>query len=129
MLKKKTFAFYIGIIPMVLAIATIVYGLMTRGFIGETFPLSIVVALILAVIVGVITALFPAEWLPIVRSMAYSLGFGMVVKAGAPTLSDYFNGVNFMGGNLQNVCVCIALTGIAVVIGWVMLFLPENKEE
>ena len=48
---------------------------------------------------------------------------------GAPTLSDYFNNVSFMGGDLVPVVTYIVLTGSALLIRWVIAFLPMNQKE
>ena len=127
-MKKRTVAAYLSFLPALLAIAAVIYGESTLGFNDGTFALPIVIALASGVALTVVTFLAGWDFLPILTTAAYALGFGLTVSKAAPTLSDYFNGVNFMGGNLENCVVYIILTGLALVISMVLLFLPERRQ-
>lgn len=126
-MKNHTIASYISFIPVVLAIVSIIFGEATKGFNDGTFAVSIVIALLAAIVLAVITFLCDLDFLPIITTAAYALVFGLTAAKAAPTLSDFFNGVNFMGGNLSNCITYLVLTGIAMVISMILLFFPTRQ--
>ena len=96
-----------------------------RTFSYVTFALILVGAAI--EIVSVFFDYKFLDFLPVVSCACYGVAFGMHLYLGLSTLSDRWNGVNFVGGNGDAVITFAILFGIGLVAALAAGFMKRRR--
>lgn len=125
----RTAGFYIALGAAVLFIVSdIIFIAVDAG--DRTFS-YVTFALILAgAAIEIASAFFDyvfLDFLPVVSCICYGVAFGMHLYLGLPTLSDVWNGVNFVGGNAQAVITFAVLFGTGLLAALVACFMKRRR--
>lgn len=133
-LKEKSIRFYISSITSILAIIFDIIFIATtsqdRLFSIVTF-LMILFGAIIQIGYEVEDSIFHIkflDFLPIIPTALYAVGFGQNLYLGLETLSDVWNKVNFVGGNPNFAITFIILFAIVLVAQIVSLFFTNEKK-
>ncbi len=122
--------FYIGFAAAVLMLVfDIVYIAADHG--DRTCSILSFVMILLGSAVYIAYALLDIEFLdflPIVTCALFGVAFGHHLTVGLETLSDVWNGVNFVGGNATMATAFIIMFGIGAVAALVSAFMRENRK-
>jgi hypothetical protein len=126
MLKDRKVGFYISLVGCAIAlIGSILYIALDIG--DKTFS-------IYAFILGLISALSFAlvlfirnDILEVVPTILASGAFAFALRAALPSLSDVWNGVNFIGGNAALGVTFTAIYLVSAALGVVSSFMGQNK--
>ena len=124
--EARTAAFYMSFISCLAALVGILALIvMDKGDITFSW---ITVALIGAgVLCGLLNAITDLGFWPLFTALGLGCGFSWHLYQGLPTLSDQWNGVNFIGGNPQAVIIFGALFGCCTLLSLISSFLPQRK--
>ena len=122
-MKKRTVILIAAAIAAV--IGSILYFLLDRG--DRTFS-WLAFALALA---GAASTLLPIKtklaFGPIIPTAFYAAAFGIVLRAALPSLSDVWNGVNFIGGNAVLGVTFAGVYLLCGILGCAACFLTAEK--
>ncbi len=126
MLKDRKAGFYISLVGCAIAlIGSILYIALDIG--DKTFS-------IYAFILGLISALSFAlvlfvrnDILEVVPTILASGAFAFALRVALPSLSDVWNGVNFIGGNAALGVTFTAIYLVSAILGVVSSFMGQNK--
>lgn len=71
----------------------------------------------------------PLDFIPAISCVLYGVALGQHLKLGLETLSDVWNGVNFIGGNPYMAVSFAAIFGVGIIATAVSCFMPQNKKD
>ena len=125
--KKKTLWAFVGIVAAVLAVATIVAGLVAPGFAYSTFDTLLIVLLAVGAALGILSFVLPLDFLPLLTTAVFGCAFGRAIYRAAPVIADKANNISFQGGSFAMVVVYLTLIGVACLILIVSCFQRETK--
>lgn len=115
--KGKSIGFYIGLAASALMLVfDIIY--IAADFGDRTFSVAAFVLILLGVAVEVVYALLDIkilDFLPFIICVLYGVAFGHISMLGLETLSDVWNGVNFIGGNPAMAITFIVLFAVGTI--------------
>lgn len=96
--QKRTVVYYLGIAIALFAILSgLSYYFYDYG--DKTFADEAVVLMVLGgVLYLLLVTLLPFQFVPMIPAILYTAAFGYALTATLPSLSDVWNGVNFIGG-------------------------------
>ncbi len=126
--KDRSIGFYVAMgIALVALVADIVYVIVDHEDSDRTFTWVGFALVLVAVFSNAVTIFTPLPFAPIIPSVLYSVSFGVILKACLPSISDIWNGVNFIGGNGELGIVFSAIFGVVAIAGVVTCFLDMKK--
>lgn len=126
--KDRSIGFYIAMgVALLALIVDILYVALDHADTARTFTWVGFALVLVAFFSNALTIFTPLSFAPIVPSLLYSVSFGVILKACLPSISDIWNGVNFIGGNGELGIVFSALFGVVAILGIVTCFLDMKK--
>lgn len=126
--KDRSVGFYIAMgVALLALIVDILYVALDHADTARTFSWVGFALILVAFFSNALVIFTPFLFVPIVPSLLYSVGFGVILKACLPSISDIWNGVNFIGGNGELGIVFSALFGVIAILGVVTCFLDMKK--
>lgn len=125
-LKNKTTGFYIGLVAAVLAIISSLIFTITNSS-DRTFSIITVIFMVLGALAQLFNIFFDYKFSPIIPAILYSVGVSMHFNVGLETLSDVWNGVNYIGGNANAVIIYGILFMIVTIAAIVTSFMEQRK--
>ena len=125
--KKKSFPAYFGCIAAVLALVIVIVGPATRGFADRSFSTEVIIALVIGIIAEVITFLTDSKLMPLVTTVIFAVGLGLIFMNAAPIVADHYNDLNFRNGDYHSVVLYLVL-GVIMGITSVVACFADRKE-
>ena len=126
--KGRAIGFYVAMAVALLAfVVDLVYVIVDHADSDRTFSWVGFALVLVAVFSNAVTVFTPLPFAPFIPSVLYSVSFGVILKACLPSISDIWNGVNFIGGNGELGIVFSALFGVIASAGSVTCFLDTKK--
>ena len=126
--KGRAIGFYVAMAVALLAfVVDLVYVIVDHADSDRTFSWVGFALVLVAVFSNAVTVFMPLPFAPFIPSVLYSVSFGVILKACLPSISDIWNGVNFIGGNGELGIVFSALFGVIAIAGIVTCFLDTKK--
>ncbi len=123
--KKKliiTTPLYFGeAVAVISAVSAVIFIVMDRS--DRTFSPVTVLLLLLGAVSWLLALVVKKDFVPLVATVFWGAGLSVHLYQGLPTLSDIWNGVNFIGGNPIMVVVFGVVFGIVTVLSVISLFL------
>ena len=127
-MKNKSLAQKLGLLTAcALLIADVVFLATDLG--DHTFSFVTFGAVLLGAVLLGASFFLPRrlDFLPLLAAAALGVGLGMHLFLGLPTLSDLWNGVNFVGGNSTAVFVFGAIYLAGTILSVVLCFGKQDK--
>ena len=125
-LNGKTAGFWLNIIACCLAIIGALGLILTdRGDI--TFSWITVALMTGGIAFGALNWLTELSIAPLLSAICIGCGFSWHLFKGLPTLSDIWNGVNFIGGNANAVIVWGIFFFLATILAVISSFMHQRK--
>lgn len=125
----RTIGFYLALGAAVLfLISDIIFVAVDAG--DRTFSYVTFALILVGAAIEIVSVFFDykfLDFLPVVSCACYGIAFGMHLYLGLPTLSDRWNGVNFVGGNGDAVITFAILFGIGLVAALVACFMKRRR--
>lgn len=122
LLKNKTMTFYIGLVGALIAMITdVVFVIGDHA--DRTFSVLAFILMLLGALVYAVWLVKDFKFIPLVSGGLFVGGFAVELYTVLPSLSDVWNGVNFIGGNavfgsivmglflVSTICMIIACFG------------------
>lgn len=125
--KKKSLYVYLIAVGAVLALITVILGATQKAMTTNyNFSQPLILVMAAAVIVGVLNFFLNLDFLPLLASMLFSVGFGMIFDQGLPVVVDKLNNISFQGGKFEQVALYMALMLIACILSFVACFIKKK---
>ena len=128
--KKKlviTTPMYFGeAVAVISAVSAVIFIVMDRS--DRTFSPVTVLLLLLGAVSWLLALVVKKDLVPLVATVFLGAGLSVHLYQGLPTLSDIWNGVNFIGGNPIMVVVFGVVFGIVTILSVISLFLNLYEE-
>ena len=124
--EARTAGFYLDFLACLAAfIGIFAFIASDRGDI--TFSWITVGLLAAGIFFGILNALTDLAVCPLFTALGLGCALSFHLYQGLPTLSDQWNGVNFIGGNPQAVTQFGILFGACTLLSLISCFLPQRK--
>ena len=124
--KNRTVGFYLGLIGCLAALIGAI-GLVATDRGDITFSWITVILVALGVLFECLNATTDLAVAPLLCAVCFGCALSWHLYIGLPTLSDIWNGVNFIGGNAQAVIVFGVFLAVATVFGVASCFMNQRK--
>ena len=124
--KDRTLAYYLGFAAALFAIISSVLLMALDGG-DKTCSVSAFVLMLVGGFTFVGTMFLNSELLPFIPVVLYIAGFACELDATLPSLSDVWNGVNFIGGNAYMGLAFTCIFALCAIMGIVSNFMKYRK--
>lgn len=126
--KKKGLYCWLLVLAAVLALVTVVLGAtqkaMTTNY-NFSLPLTIVMAV--GIVVVIVNLFVNFDFIPLLVSVLFSVGFGMIIDQGIPVIVDKINNISFQGGNFGSVAAYVAMMAVACILCFIACFTKKRE--
>lgn len=127
-LKNRTIGYWLGLVAAVLAIVSAIAFIAVDYSDEKTFSLTAFIIMLVGGCSFLLVAFTKFQFAPIVPCALYIAGFSLELQATLPSLSDVWNGVNFIGGNGITGLVFTILFAVSAILSIVSNFMEQTKE-
>lgn len=123
--KNRTVGFYIGLTAAVIAlVGAILYIAIDAS--DRTFSLIAFILMLVGVAAELLVVFTDLPFMPVVSAGLYIAGFSLTLNAALPSVSDVWNGVNFIGGNATLGIIFSVTFLVCALAGIVSCFLSQR---
>lgn len=128
MLKKKGAYYYLLLLATVLALVTVILGATQKAMTtNHNFSLPLIIVMVAGIVVVALSTFVNFDFIPLLVSILYSVGFGMIFNQGLPVIVDKVNNISFQGGNFNSVATYVAMMAVACLLCFVSCFLKKKE--
>jgi hypothetical protein len=124
--KDKTVGFYLAFAAAAVALVADLIFVATDAA-DRTFSVITFLFILFGVACQALASIKDWFFLPILPAACYGVALGMHLYLGLATLSDIWNGVNFIGGNPAAAVAFSAIFGLCTLAAAAACFLPQRK--
>ena len=124
--SARTLGFYLGLIACLAALIGAV-GMIATDLGDITFSWITIALMVAGIAFGCLNCFTDVSFAPLFCALFLGCGFSWHLYKGLPTLSDIWNGVNFIGGNAQAVIVYGIFFAVACLLSIVSSFMAQRK--
>lgn len=126
-LKKKNLYSWLLVISAVLIAVTAVLGATQKAMTTNTnFTLPLILVLTAGAAIALCNLFTRLDFMPLLASVLFSVGFGMIFSQGLPVIVDRLNNISFQGGNFSFVAMYMVMTLIACVLSFIACFIKKK---
>ena len=126
-IKKRGSYLVLLAVAAVLAIVTAVLGMTQKAMtLNNNFSLPLTISLIAGTALALILLVADWDFLPLLASVCFSAGFGMIINEGLAVVVDKLNDISFQGGVFPLVAAYMAMSFVACVLSIVACFLKKK---
>ncbi len=124
---NRTVGFYLTFGAACVAFISSLVYLVDIG--DRTFTVLGMLCMLIGAATVLLTLFTDWQWTPMVPAVLYVLGFAFTLNAALPSLSDVWNGVNFIGGNATMGLIFSIAFFVCVIAAIVGCFMNQRKPE
>ncbi len=129
-LKKKGFYYILMIVAAVLILITAVMGATQKAMTKSVgFSLPLIISLIAGAVLVLADGFLKLDFLPLLASALFSIGFGMILNEGLPVIVDKINDISYQGGNFPLVMTYVGMAFAACTLSFAACFIKKEREE
>lgn len=111
----------------VLALVTLVLGATQKAMTTNyNFSLPLIIVLIAGIAAAVASFFTDLDFMPLLASVLFSAGFGMIIDQGLPVIVDKINNISFQGGKFPLVAAFTAMMLMACILSFVACFTKKK---
>ena len=127
-LKSRGLYSWLLVVSAILALITVILGA-TQQAMTTNYNFSTPLIIVMAVgVVGAIVNLFlRLDFMPLLASILFSVGFGMIFDQGLPVVVDRINNISFQGGNFNSVAAYMAMMLVACILSFIACFIKKRE--
>lgn len=124
--RNRTIGFYIGLAAALIALIGAILFVAIDGS-DRTFTAAGFALMLVGALAEVVVIFADLKFVPFVSTALYIGGFALTINAALPSISDVWNGVNFIGGNATLGIIFSVTFFISALAGIVACFMSERK--
>ena len=125
--NARTVGFYFGFVAGLIALIGAI-GLIATDFGDITFSWITVALAMGGFAFEILNCLADLAVAPLLSAVCFGCALSWHLYIGLPTLSDIWNGVNYIGGNAKAVIVFGVIFAVATLLGIVSCFMSQRKK-
>lgn len=127
-MKYRSKGFYLELIAGGIGLLlSVYYGVQSR--IDGAFDLLFLLLSLGGVLAVLLHCFFRLDFLTLLAGVCFGVAFGVMVHDMLPTLSDVWNNVTFIGGNLQAYLLYTIGSFVAALLSVLSCFMGTEKEQ
>ena len=127
-IKNKGLYYVLMAVAAILAVVTAIMGATQKAMtLNVNFSIPLIISLAAGAIFVLVNAFVDFDFLPLLSSVLFSAGFGMIINEGLPVIVDKINDISFQGGNFSLVAAYVGMSFIACLLSFVACFLKKKK--
>lgn len=128
LLKKRGLYYYLMLAAAVIALITVILGATQKAMTTNyNFSLPLIIVMVAGIVVVVLHLFIGLDFMPLLVSILFSAGFGMIIDQGLPVIVDKINNISFQGGNFNSVASYVAMMLAACALCFVSCFLKKRE--
>lgn len=124
--ENRTVGFWIGLVGACLSIVSAILWLVLDGA-DRTFDMLGFILMLVGGLSFALVIFTKFEFAPILPALCMVVGFALAINVDLPSLSDVWNGVNFIGGNAVLGTTFSAIFLVCAILETVCCFMKESK--
>lgn len=124
--KNKATGFYVALAASGVALVADVLFIALDGS-DRTFSLAAFILMLVGALAIALPLFTRVKFAPLVQAALFIVGFALELNATLPSVSDLWNGVNFIGGNATLGIIFTAVFLLCTVASVVSCFMEQNK--
>ena len=129
-LNAKGIHVYLILLASVLALITVCLGATRQAMTtNANFSTPLILVMAAGILCGVLNLFSRVDFLPLVASVLFSAGFGMIFDQGLPVVVDRLNNITFQGGDFTQVVLYLSLMAAACLLSIVSCFMKKKAEK
>jgi len=126
-IKKRGSYLVLLAVAAVLAVVTAVLGATQKAMtLNNNFSMPLTISLIAGAALVLIHLFADWDFLPLLASVCFSAGFGMIINEGLAVVVDKLNDISFQGGVFPLVAAYMAMSCVACVLSIIACFLKKK---
>ena len=130
LIKKRGLYLVLLAVAAVLAVVTAILGATQNAMtLNTSFSPLLTASLLVGAALTAVHLFVDWDFLPLLASVCFSAGFGMIVNEGLAVVVDKMNDISFQGGNFPLVAAYLAMAFIACVLSIAACFMKKKAEK
>jgi hypothetical protein len=126
-IKQKGLYYVLQLVASLLALVTLILGATQQAMTtNQNFSTGLMVALAVGIVLVVANLFVDLDFWPLLPSVSFFLGLGMIVNEGLPVVVDKINNISFQGGNFEMVAAYLVMMLVASVLSIIACFVKER---
>lgn len=127
-MKKKGLYSYLLILAAILALVTVILGVTQKAMTTNyNFSTPLIIVMAAGVVVAAASLFVKFDFMPLLVSILFSVGFGMIIDQGLPVIVDKINNISFQGGNFNSVAAYVAMMAVACILCFIACFTKKRE--
>lgn len=126
-IANRKIGFWLQTAAAVIAFVASIYYVIQSN-IDKCFNSAFFILMLIGVACAVVQFFLRFDFLTLIAGIAWGVSLGIMVNNMLPTMSDVWNGVHFIGGNLTAYIVYTVFAFVCAVLGIVACFWGTEKE-
>lgn len=127
-MKKKGLYSYLLVLAAILALVTVILGATQKAMTTNyNFSLPLIIVMAVSVVAAAANLFVRFDFMPLLTSILFSVGFGMIIDQGLPVIVDKINNISFQGGNFQSVAAYVAMMAVACILSFIACFTKKRE--
>ena len=127
LIKKRGLYLVLLAVAAVLAVVTAVLGATQNAMtLNTSFSPLLTVSLVAGAVLVAVHLFVDWDFLPLLASICFSAGFGMIINKGLAVVVDKLNDISFQGGNFPLVAAYMGMAFAACVLSIVACFIRKK---
>lgn len=125
--KKRGLYSWLLVVSAILALITVILGATQKAMTTNyNFSTPLIIVMVAGVVAAIVNLFLRLDFMPLLASILFSVGFGMIFDQGLPVVVDKINNISFQGGNFNSVAVYMVMMLIACVLSFIACFIKKK---
>ena len=127
-LKSRGLYSWLLVVSAILALITVILGATQQAMTTNyNFSTPLIIVMAVGVVVAVVNLFLRLDFMPLLASILFSVGFGMIFDQGLPVVVDRINNISFQGGNFNSVAAYMAMMLVACILSFIACFIKKRE--
>ena len=126
--KKRGLYSWLLVVSAILALITVILGATQQAMTTNyNFSTPLIIVMAVGVVVAIVNLFLRLDFMPLLASILFSVGFGMIFDQGLPVVVDRINNISFQGGNFNSVAAYMAMMLVACILSFIACFIKKRE--
>lgn len=127
-LKSRGLYSWLLVVSAILALITVILGATQQAMTTNyNFSTPLIIVMAVGVVVAIVNLFLRLDFMPLLASILFSVGFGMIFDQGLPVVVDRINNISFQGGNFNSVAAYMAMMLVACILSFIACFIKKRE--
>ena len=127
-LKSRGLYSWLLVVSAILALITVILGATQKAMTTNyNFSTPLIIVMVAGVVAAIVNLFLRLDFMPLLASILFSVGFGMIFDQGLPVVVDKINNISFQGGNFNSVAAYMAMMLVACILSFIACFIKKRE--